>query len=122
MGSNGLNWKNVGIRSYWAGNKGVRVERSLGEAGMQSELVHSPPMPPLGPSPIRRGDYKVQTPAPRGGHVPTDRPQRGGLPGSRWKSGTDGESAQPRSASLRRHLPFSFLSSEVRCREISWAL
>lgn len=120
MGSNGLDWKNVGIRSYPAGNKGVRVERSLGEAGMQSEPGHSPPAPPLTPSPSAAGTTGPD-PAPRGGHVPTVRPQRGGLPGRRWKSGTDGECAQPCGASLRRHLPFSFRSSAVRCRVISWA-
>lgn len=62
MGSNGLDWKNVGIRSYADGNKGARVERNLGEAGMQSEPRHSPPTPPLRPSPFRRGDLKGQTP------------------------------------------------------------
>lgn len=79
MGSNGLDWKNVGIRSYSAGNKGVRVERSLGEAGMQSEPGTRHQRRGSCPD-LRRGDQRARPGS-------TRRPRSNRPPAARGSSG-----------------------------------
>lgn len=84
-----------------------KQKEAWARAERNREPKRSPPTPPLGSSPSRRGDHKGQTPV-HGGHVPTGGPRRGVVPaaaGSREGPASPPSPAVPPSAPLTIFLP-----------------